>query len=650
MEEENYSAGKLFDKHFESLLSTSPASKNAYSSESSPEPNPFAFSFNGAKQLSPEFSNNTRKCNFGLNLLKSFYTRYLAKAFGAIGSFEKGAPCLKKLVNLIYLKKLKNNFRRWHVKSIQVHSQEQVSSALTMVDKMNSFSRHYISCSIITSIFQKKYMMFAQKFFCESKPNIITTDDSLIPKDKQLQWCLRGLLQLQTTCVKKQLKLKKGFFSQFAQKDSNTQEQLFLAKEAKEKAEFEKEELSALLESKTEELTKVLDMLEDCKNIKHQGPSNQELQNWKHQALQAQQELHEKTQELFKSLGDKKKAEEESLKAYRAIEVVQKEYLELQKKASCDKCQELPKLKEDLTEARKKIKQLKDTKSQYAEQINNLQEQLSKLQNKAKTLKPKPKLPQRVPKKNLSLEKPPTDNDYAADVINLNRQLNQLKHDHRNLSDNFRKCQAERDELKKSMQAKNETLERLRKENDQLSISLSTDHHKSVRNLENQLQKLTEKYQETKEQTSTLQQDNKELSCKLNLYKQELQKLSQQYEESAKKEYEESQTVQENAKILENLSSLQSQFNRLKEYSEKQITAIENLKQENFQLTSEIENYKSIARSAKLHADKAASDANSYSGLVTQLQTKLSQETQEKEQTLKELQDLKNRFIKLINT
>ena len=42
-------------------------------------------------------------------------------------------------------------------------------------------------------------------------------------------------------------------------------EQIFEAKEAKEKAEFEKEEIAAILESKTDELNKVLDVLEEYK-------------------------------------------------------------------------------------------------------------------------------------------------------------------------------------------------------------------------------------------------------------------------------------------------------------------------------------------------------------------------------------------------
>ncbi|CAG9312058.1 unnamed protein product [Blepharisma stoltei] len=528
--------------------------------------NPFSFSFNGKEKLSEAtIRENKRKYQFGLNLLQCYFQRKVKATFKIIKHYtpvilEPKERLLKKIITKAKRKSLKHFYNQWRMNSIKVTSQTQINSALMMVNKVNSFSRQYIAFSILHSLFSKHFSIFAQKFLdnasndlkASSKlPNFginksiegLPKDFSLLPVEFRLKSFTNGYTRLITFFEKKQILNKKlswtalsspAFFLKQTDRYIELTEQIFQAKEAKEKAEFEKEELAALLESKNEELNSLLDMLEHqksweskLKNVEKETLEESKL--LKNQLIKQQSEIEKINKELISCIEDKKRTEEECLRAYRLLESAQKQINDLQSKdekklnpikEECETCSELETVKAELEEYKKKCGELEELSLSAYDQINSMQEEINKL-------KPKPKgatQKKTITKKSIDMEKPlgEQENQFAIEVVNLTRQLNKLKHESRAQGEALRKTTLERDELKKLIQGKNEALDRLRKENDQLCLCLSGDHYKSVHKLETQLSQTESKYKEISNELKIQCQKNGELQAEIEILKKNI--------------------------------------------------------------------------------------------------------------------------------
>lgn len=623
------------------------------------EENPFSFSFSSFLPNDTTKAKKSKRVQFGLNLLKSFQSRLESFAFGKLQKYKPLSPSALRLFQWFNSKKKRAAFLKWYVQSIKITSEHKVAKAMTTLTHLNSYSRKYISCTLIFSVFSKHLQSFSTLFFSKiSLPKVL---------DK---WMSSGLLILIRFFEKKKIlqkssvfkvlnndiSLQRKVFIQNTDRCIILSEQLFEAKEAKEKAEFEKEEVTAVLESKTDELNNLLDVLEEYKAWQGKLASmekvmNEEVQHWKAQASRFQVELEKKNKEIIEVYSDKKKAEEECLKAYRNLDLAQRQNLEyhqkyadfeMDTKKECEKCGELQGNIETYNEL---IEEFKKTEEKYIFTIKELQEQVSRpvsvISSKSKT-----KPVKKPVKKTLEFDKTPiseTENQFAVEIVNLHKQLNKLKHENRTISEIFKKCQHERDELRKLMSGKDEALSRLRKENDQLSISLSADHYKSIHKLEYH--------------SSQYEQQCKDLVQELEMQKKSLEDLKKTLEAAlAENDFlkiqlkEVQKPPNESQKLVESLSSLQSHFARLKEMSDRQMQTIENLKQENYQLMQSVESYKSFARSSKLHADKATGDAEAYAELIKKMETELQQAHYSKESAENEVQVLKQHLMKLLNS
>ena len=638
------------------------------------EDNSFSFSFSSFAPSEVSKPKENRKIQFGLNLLISYHKSILKHCFKLVKKSNLRENPAAKLLKFLFRKRKRVYFIKWYVQSIKILSENKLNCANQILEKMNLYSKSFISCFMLFSVLKKHNLLISQKYFyllLNKNPNYLEfKETSLISAKTTEKWVVTGLIKL-VKLFEKQKTIKKFNFFKLLNNDLSLQrksfiqntdrciilsEQLFEAKEAKEKAEFEKEELAAVLESKTDELNKLLDMVEEYKawqfkinNI--EGRLNEEIFHWKSQANSFSAELDKKNKEIIEVYSDKKKAEEECLKAYRNLDLAQRLNLEIQKKNSendesekdCINCKNFKKEIETYNEL---IEEFKKSEEKNLLQIKELQDLSSKpstfTKSKTKPLK-------KPAKKTLEFEKQPmseNESQFAVEIVNLNKQLNKLKHENKSLSEILKKCQHERDELKRLMIGKDESLSRLRKENESLSLSLSSDHYKSVQKLENNSNLFEQKNKELGLENFNLQKNVEEM-------KKMLEKLENENENLKNKifDLENSQkTCNESPKLAENLTSLQNQFYRLKEMSDRQIQTIESLKQDNFQLMQSIESYKSFARSSKLHADKANNDAEAYVGLIKKMEAEIVALNSEKNSAESEVLILKQHIMKLINS
>ena len=629
--------------------------------------NQFSFSFNNfAGETKPA---KLKKISTGLCLLTNLANSQVRAVLRSIRLQTVLAPAAMAILQMFKIKKKRAVFIKWYVQSIKVASEFRVQSAISTASQLNSFSRRYISCSIIFNLFNKSYINTGQKLLMklhnlsnsfESRSNLCTYNfQSDIGKGFMV---LIELLQNKKfehkgfafKAMQSDLSLQRQAFIQSTDRCIILSEQLFQAKESKEKAEFEKEELLAVLESKTDELNKLMDIVEEYKTWKIklsqlENTLNDEINYWKNQASKLSSELDKKSKEVIEVYSDKKKAEEECLKAYRTLDVCQKLNLELQKSQESEKpCEKCDQLLKEITTYEELIEEFKKNEEKYLNSIKDLQEQVSRPPSSASTLKSKAKLGKKPVKRTLEFEKQSiseNETQLAVEIVNLNKSLSKFKHENKTLTDLLRKCQQERDELKKLMVGKDESLVRLRKENDQLCLSLSTDHYKSVHKLEQAHNMSEQKAKDLVHENLELTRIVEELRNEIEFQKSKIMEIEAELNEFKFN----TKSNKEDGKLSETMTNLQAQFFKLKEMSDKQIQTIESLKQDNFQLMQSVESFKALARSNKLHADKAMNDADTYSNLIKKMEHELLQVSFAKESAEKEVVVLKQHLMKLLS-
>ena len=118
------------------------------------------------------------------------------------------------------------------------------------------------------------------------------------------------------------------------------------------------------------------------------------------------------------------------------------------------------------------------------------------------------------------------------ELVNVNRELTKLKAEGRVMGDTYKKSEKENLELKKSITAKQNALDKLRKERDELWAIVNTDKYKSIQTIENdskksaqQLKTLEDEVQVRRQQLEEQSQQNEELLNKIKEVEYESQML-----------------------------------------------------------------------------------------------------------------------------
>lgn len=78
----------------------------------------------------------------------------------------------------------------------------------------------------------------------------------------------------------------------------------------------------------------------------------------------------------------------------------------------------------------------------------------------------------------------------------MNREISKLKAELRTTGDNLKKSEKEKYDCKKTLEAKENAVEKLRKERDELWAVVNTDKYKTLRTIELEKEKLEKQKQE----------------------------------------------------------------------------------------------------------------------------------------------------------
>ena len=112
---------------------------------------------------------------------------------------------------------------------------------------------------------------------------------------------------------------------------------------------------------------------------------------------------------------------------------------------------------------------------------------------------------------------PPAPKDaLSTELVQVSRELATLKLDHRHQTETLTKTAKQLADLQKQTQAKQEQLDKLRKERDSLAALASQDQFKTIKAVEASLHEVQQDNLALKKQNRTLSQENTRLESKCN--------------------------------------------------------------------------------------------------------------------------------------
>jgi chromosome segregation ATPase len=463
------------------------------------------------------------------------------------------------------------------------------------------------------------------------------------------KWVIQGLSKLQSAQIKANFRLKAAIFASLRYNKPISP----FSQETLERLEFEKAELAINLQNKTDEVNRLVDMLEECKGWENklthiETGMRTETEKWKQTAFELQEKLSRKSEEIaslqvkFKSHGT------ENGKAQREIATLEKELQEARSKPSEEAAiAEAEALRENNEKLSKRVEELEGKlQEQIQETLDSEREKLLLL----KKMNEKPsKKAATLPKKTMQLERAEVqEGQLALEIVRLNREVNKQKFEARTAQEYQRKAETERDDLIRQAKLKSDVIEKLRKENEQLSVSLSTDQYKSVQKLEGKIAKLKGEMGMCRESGARVEAEKHSIKAALD---QEIDKTRVLEVEAAGLRDQlalERKKAEDATRALNTLNSLQERFIHLKEFGDKQITLTEGMKREKMMLEEQIEGLKANLRATKMHMDKAIGDAEAYSKLLKQMEGRLSDCNAQKQQAEDEVRSLRSRLSKAL--
>lgn len=92
-------------------------------------------------------------------------------------------------------------------------------------------------------------------------------------------------------------------------------------------------------------------------------------------------------------------------------------------------------------------------------------------------------------------------------MVTLNREVSKLKAELRSIQEQYKKSEKERLEGAKSLQAKDNALEKLRKERDELWAVVNTDKYKNLRTAEQERERAEKQRNELESQVAGLREE-----------------------------------------------------------------------------------------------------------------------------------------------
>ncbi|CAK82132.1 unnamed protein product (macronuclear) [Paramecium tetraurelia] len=191
----------------------------------------------------------------------------------------------------------------------------------------------------------------------------------------------------------------------------------------------------------------------------------------------------------------------------------------------------------------------------------------------------------------------------TREIVNLTKQLQQLKLQQRSSQETIKKYEKETGEVVKLLEVKNEMLNKLRNENAEMAIIINQDKFKSVRQLDLELKKERDDKVKYQAMASQKTEENQRLVEELKQFREVLSKLTDEFERY-RNTHNQSNISQSKIEPVD--TSFYQEEIKIK------VSTINELKLQNDQLQEEVDYFRNLSLQQKKITEKQEEDLDFY--------------------------------------
>ena len=183
-------------------------------------------------------------------------------------------------------------------------------------------------------------------------------------------------------------------------------------------------------------------------------------------------------------------------------------------------------------------------------------------------------------------------------------------------TENFKKVEKEKVDLKRTIESKNDLIEKLKQDNSDMGNLINTEKFKTIKQMETELNTTLAHNKNLIIEVTQRNAEKIQLEAELKQFTLMLEKLTQDYEKKSQEDILSVNVLGENKILCIKINELE----RTMEFKEEELSTkhktIEELLKENENLNDDIEYFKEMARTSKIHADRAISDIEVYKNML----------------------------------
>ena len=218
------------------------------------------------------------------------------------------------------------------------------------------------------------------------------------------------------------------------------------------------------------------------------------------------------------------------------------------------------------------------------------------------------------------------DNSVLSnELLNLNREFNKLRNEHKVTSEKNIKLDKEKKDLLEKLKQKTEQSDKYKKENDEITRMINNTKYKNIINAETENKKLKNILEQNDADIKKLKSMNEKCAKKILEQNNQIEKMKTALGSLLNFKQQKEKLIIENKNYENELNKIKSELNEEKEKNEKNEVLINSKDKEIEKLANEVKYYSFHIKKYKSDAERALEDAIGYQKIVRILEVQLNQ-------------------------
>ena len=218
------------------------------------------------------------------------------------------------------------------------------------------------------------------------------------------------------------------------------------------------------------------------------------------------------------------------------------------------------------------------------------------------------------------------DNSVLSnELLNLNREFNKLRNEHKVASEKIIKLDKEKKDLIDKLKTKTDLCDKYKKENDEITRMINNTKYKNIINAETENKKLKSILEQNDSDIKKLKNMNEKCAKKILEQNNQIEKMKTALGSLLNFKQQKEKLIIENKNYENEIQNLKNELNEERNKNEKNVVLIDSKDKEIEKLVNDVKYYSFHIKKYKSDAERALEDAIGYQKIVALLEIQLNQ-------------------------